>query len=45
MVKRVHLVFDDSDFEKLKELKGDKSWEKFILENILGSSPTDKERE
>ena len=32
MVKRIQLTVDDDVFEKLKELKGDRSWEDFLVE-------------
>jgi len=31
MVKRVNLVFEDSDHEQLLQKKGKRSWEQFIL--------------
>ena len=32
MVKSIQLRVDDDIFEKLKELKGDRSWEDFLIE-------------
>jgi len=32
MVKRIQLTVDDDVFEKLKGLKGDRSWEDFLVE-------------
>ena len=32
MVKRIQLTVDDTVFEKLKEIKGDRSWEEFLVE-------------
>ena len=31
MVKRIFLTLDDDDFEKLKSLKGEKTWEEFLV--------------
>ena len=35
MVKRILLAVDDMDFERLKELKGDNTWEQFLLKPHL----------
>jgi len=32
MVKRIQLTVDDDVFEKMKDLKGDRSWEDFLVE-------------
>lgn len=32
MVKRIQLTVDDAVFERLKDLKGDRSWEDFLVE-------------
>ena len=31
-MKNLNIVFSDEDYEKLKALKGKRSWAKFILE-------------
>lgn len=40
MVKRIQLTVDDAVFEKLKELKGGKSWEQFLVEPLLKQEET-----
>jgi len=40
MVKRIQLILDDEDFEKLKKLKGDKTWEELLVEPVLRISDT-----
>lgn len=32
MVRRIQLTVDETVFERLKELKGDRSWEEFLVE-------------
>lgn len=34
MVKRLNVAMDDKDFEKLKEIKGKRSWEQFMKDII-----------
>lgn len=31
-IKRIQLVLDEAVFEQLKELKGDRTWEDFLVE-------------
>ena len=38
MVKRIQLTLDDEVFERLKEMKGDKSWEEFLVEPLIRDS-------
>ncbi len=38
MVKRILLVLDDETFEKLKKLKGERSWEEFLVKSALASA-------
>lgn len=35
MVRRIQLTVDETVFEKLKELKGKRSWEQFLVEPLL----------
>jgi len=35
MVKSIQLRVDDAIFEKLKEIKGDRSWEQFLIEPLI----------
>lgn len=35
MVKRILLVVDDDEFEKLKAAKGSKTWEEFLVKERL----------
>ncbi len=35
MVKRIQLTVDDTVFERLKEMKGDRSWKKFLIEPLI----------
>ena len=32
MVKRIQLTVDEAVFDKLKAIKGDRSWEQFLVE-------------
>jgi hypothetical protein len=41
MVKRIFLSLDDSDFEKLKSSKGDRTWEEFLVKPHLEVSDED----
>ena len=46
MVKRILLTIDDEDFDKLKRIKGEKSWEEFLVKGMIsskGSTNLDKE--
>ena len=31
-IKRIQLVVDEAVFDKLKEIKGDRTWEDFLVE-------------
>ncbi|PNV81421.1 MAG: hypothetical protein C0179_02855 [Fervidicoccus sp.] len=48
MVRRILLVLDDEIFEKLKKLKGERSWEEFLVKTVLtcisSSSPEASEK-
>lgn len=35
MVKRIQLILDDKDFERLKKIKGNKTWEELLVKPIL----------
>jgi len=35
MVRRVQLILDDKDFERLKRIKGEKTWEELLVKPIL----------
>ena len=35
MVKRIQLTVDDPVFDKLRELKGERSWEQFLVEPLI----------
>jgi len=35
MVRRIQLTVDEAVFEKLKKLKGKRSWEQFLVEPLL----------
>jgi len=41
MVKRLNVALDDEDHEKLKKIKGERSWEKFMLDIIEEESERD----
>ncbi len=32
MVRRIQLTVEEAIFDKLKKIKGDRSWEKFLVE-------------
>ena len=34
-VKKLLLAFSDSDFEAMKERKGARTWEEFVLESVM----------
>lgn len=42
MVKRIFLVLDDGDFNRLVEMKGDKTWEEFLVEPLLKQEKVSK---
>ena len=42
MVKRIQLTVDDAVFEKLRELKGEKSWEQFLVEPLIQKAKEEK---
>jgi predicted CopG family antitoxin len=33
-MRTIHETFEDKDFERLKKLKGNRSWRQFILELV-----------
>jgi len=35
MVRRIQLVVNESDFDQLKDLKGTKTWEQFLVDPVL----------
>lgn len=35
MVRRIFLSLDDDDFEKLRALKGERTWEEFLVKPHL----------
>jgi len=35
MVRRIQLILDDNEFEKLKKIKGSKTWEEFLVKPFL----------
>jgi len=35
MVRRIQLTVDEAVFEKLKKMKGRKSWEQFLVEPLI----------
>ena len=42
MVKRIQLTVDDAVFDKLKELKGERSWEQFLVEPLIQKTKEEK---
>lgn len=35
MVKVLHILLNDEEFEKLKELKGGRTWKQFLIDPLL----------
>ena len=38
MVKRIFLVLENNKYEKLLQIKGDKTWEKLLIDDLLERS-------
>jgi hypothetical protein len=34
MVKSIHIILDDEDYEKIIKKKGNKTWKEFLLEKV-----------
>ena len=45
MVRRVQIVLDDDDFERLKEMKGDLSWRRFLINDKLKEGEGNERKE
>lgn len=44
MVKRIQLTVDDAVFDKLRELKGERSWEQFLVEPLIQTAKEEKKK-